>query len=63
MGILACGLMWMVARRITSGVPGRFTGAIEFLVEYVNEQARSIIHGDIRYIAPLASPCSSGSSS
>lgn len=54
MGILACGLMWMVARRITSGVPGRFTGAIEFLVEYVNEQARSIIHGDIRYIAPLA---------
>ena len=53
-GVVACGLMWMVARRISSGVPGRFTGAVEFLVEYVNEQARSIIHGDIRYIAPLA---------
>ena len=54
MGVLACGLMWMVARRVNSGVPNRFVGAIEFLVEYVNEQARSIIHGDIRYIAPLA---------
>ena len=48
MGVLACGLMWMVARRVNSGVPNRFVGAIEFLVEYVNEQARSIIHGDIR---------------
>jgi len=41
-------------RRANGGVPNRFVGAIEFLVEYVNEQARSIIHGDIRYIAPLA---------
>ncbi|MDO4636413.1 MAG: F0F1 ATP synthase subunit A [Lautropia sp.] len=54
MGILACGLMWLVARRVNSGVPGRFVGAVEFLVEFVNDQARSIIHGNIRYIAPLA---------
>lgn len=54
MGILACGLLWMAARRVTSGVPNRFVGAIEFLVEYIDEQARTIIHGNTRYIAPLA---------
>ena len=26
MGVLACGLMWMVARRVNSGVPNRFVG-------------------------------------
>lgn len=35
-------------------VPNRFVGAVESLVEFVHEQARSIVHGDIRYIAPLA---------
>ena len=54
MGVLACGLLWLVARRIHSGVPGRFAGAVEFLVEYIDEQARTIIHGNTRYIAPLA---------
>ncbi len=54
MGVLACGLMWMAARKVTSGVPDRFTGAVEYLVEFVGEQARTIVHGDVRYIAPLA---------
>jgi F-type H+-transporting ATPase subunit a len=42
------------ANRVTSGVPGRFVGAVESLVEFVHEQARSIVHGDVTYIAPLA---------
>ncbi|MDO4904051.1 MAG: F0F1 ATP synthase subunit A [Lautropia sp.] len=54
MGVLVCGLMWMAARKVHAGVPDRFTGAIEYLVEFVSEQARSIVHGDVRYIAPLA---------
>jgi F-type H+-transporting ATPase subunit a len=39
---------------VTPGVPGRFVGAIESIVEFVHEQARSIVKGDLTYIAPLA---------
>jgi F-type H+-transporting ATPase subunit a len=54
MGLLSCFLMYRAARSVTSGVPGRFVGAIESVVEFVHEQARSIVKGDITYIAPLA---------
>jgi len=47
-------LMYLAARRVHAGVPDRFLGAIESLVEMVHEQARSIVKGDISYIAPLA---------
>jgi F-type H+-transporting ATPase subunit a len=49
--------LWMLrsaARRATSGVPGKFQAAIELLVEMVEEQSKSIVHGDRRFIAPLA---------
>ncbi len=54
-----CGLITLVilrccARTMTVGVPKRFQAAIEMLVEMVDDQAKSIIHGDRRYIAPLA---------
>ncbi len=54
LGILVCFLMWRAAKAVTSGVPGRFVGAIESLVEFVHEQARSIVHGDVSFIAPMA---------
>ncbi len=54
MASLAAFLMYRAAQRVTSGVPDRFVGAIESLVEFVHEQARSIVHGDVRHIAPLA---------
>ncbi len=54
MAVIAAWLMYSAARKVTSGVPGRFVGAIESLVEFVHEQARSIVKGDISYIAPLA---------
>jgi F-type H+-transporting ATPase subunit a len=54
MAALAGWLMYTAAKRVGTGVPGRFVGAIESLVEFVHEQARSIVHGDVRYIAPLA---------
>ncbi|MGE3864643.1 MAG: F0F1 ATP synthase subunit A [Burkholderiaceae bacterium] len=46
-------LMYRAARLITPGVPNRFVGAIESLVEFVHEQARSIVKGDLTYVAPL----------
>jgi len=50
------GLLFMVraARRATSGVPGRFQALVEMIVEMVEEQSKSIVHGDRRFIAPLA---------
>lgn len=51
---LAAFLLHRAARRVTSGVPGRFTGAIESVVEFVHEQTRSIVRGNHATIAPLA---------
>jgi F-type H+-transporting ATPase subunit a len=54
--ILGCVLLllWLAARKATSGVPGRFQAFVEVLVELVEEQSKSIVHGDRTFIAPLA---------
>ncbi len=54
MGVLGCLVMWMAARRATSGVPGRFQAAVEILYEMVDNQAKTIVHGDRSFIAPMA---------
>jgi len=46
-------VLWLAARKVTSGVPGRFQAAVETLVELVEEQSKSIVHGDRTFIAPL----------
>ncbi len=54
--LVLCGVLlvlWLVARKVTSGVPGRFQAAVESLVELVEEQSKSIVHGDRTFIAPL----------
>jgi len=53
-GVLGCLIMWLAARRATSGVPGRFQAFVEMIVEMVEDQSKSIIHGDRSFIAPLA---------
>ena len=35
-------------------MPGRFQAFVEMLVEMVDEQSKSIVHGDRSFIAPLA---------
>jgi F-type H+-transporting ATPase subunit a len=54
MGVIGCLLMWLAARRATSGVPGRFQALVEIVVEMVEDQSKAIVHGDRRFIAPLA---------
>ena len=53
-GVVACLVMFIVAKKATSGVPGRVQSAVEMLVEMVDNQAKAQIHGDRRFIAPLA---------
>ena len=54
MGVIGVFVMWLGARKATSGVPGRFQGLLETVVEMVEDQSKSIIHGDRKFIAPLA---------
>ncbi|HEY8538358.1 MAG TPA: F0F1 ATP synthase subunit A [Steroidobacteraceae bacterium] len=56
---ILCGLVFLIpfcfaARKATPGVPGRFQAAVEMLIEFVEEQAKSMVHGDLKFIAPLA---------
>lgn len=54
MGVLAVTFLVIAARKATSGVPGRFQALVEMVVELVETQSKSIVHGDRTYIAPLA---------
>ena len=47
-------LLRLAASRATPGVPGKFQTAVEMLVEMVEEQAKAMVHGSLKYIAPLA---------
>jgi len=44
----------LVARRATSGVPGKFQAAVEILVEAVDGTVKETYHGKSKLIAPLA---------
>lgn len=56
LGIIACLVLWIAARKATSGVPGRFQAAVEILVEMVADQAKGLIHSaeSRKFVAPLA---------
>ena len=56
LGALGCLILWMAARKATSGVPGRFQAAVEILSEMVENQAKGVIHNakSRKLISPLA---------
>lgn len=56
LGALVCFFLWRAARKATPGVPGRFQAAVEILVEFVDSQARGIVHvaESRKFVSPLA---------
>ncbi|MES1195898.1 MAG: F0F1 ATP synthase subunit A [Steroidobacter sp.] len=44
----------IAAVRATSGMPGKFQSFVEMIVEWINGEAKTMVHGDTSYIAPLA---------
>jgi len=54
LGVLVLGYVWVVVRKATSGVPSRSQAFAELLVEFVNDQVRSMFHHDYRIVAPIA---------
>ncbi len=55
-GVIGSFVLWSIARRATSGVPGRAQAAIEMLFEMVDNQAKGIIKNanSRKVVAPLA---------
>jgi F-type H+-transporting ATPase subunit a len=53
-GVIVLTALRFAAARATAGVPGRFQAFVEMLVEFVDEQARSMVHGKLDFVAPLA---------
>jgi F-type H+-transporting ATPase subunit a len=47
-------VLTIVARRATSGVPGKFQAAIEIAVEKIDGMVKDTYHGSNKFIAPLA---------
>jgi len=55
LGIVGFGFLWWVVRGATSGVPGKLQAFVELTVEFVDDQAKGIFHGDRhKFVAPLA---------
>ena len=56
LGLIGIAIMALAARKASSGVPGRFQGAVEMLFEFVGDQAKSIVHSEEsrKFVAPLA---------
>ena len=55
-GFIGLILLMVAARKVTSGVPGRFQAAVEFLVEMTENQAKGIVHNATsrKLVAPMA---------
>lgn len=54
LGILFCTIFWMVAKKVTSGVPGKLQAAVEMIVEFVDNNVRDSYSGTSKLVAPLA---------
>lgn len=54
LGVLFCAIFYTVAKRATSGVPGKMQAFIEMIVEFVDSNVRDTYHGTSKVIAPLA---------
>jgi len=54
LGVLSLGFLWWVVRGATSGVPNKRQAFVELACEFVDDQAKSMFHGDRTFIAPTA---------
>lgn len=55
LGILVMGMIWLVARKATTGVPSKTQAFVELTFGFIDEQVKNIFHGDRHsFIAPTA---------
>jgi len=55
LGLLVMGLVWLAARKATSGVPGKGQAFVELVFGFIDDQVKNIFHGNRHsFIAPTA---------
>lgn len=55
LGAIVMGLIWLVARKSTTGVPSKGQAFVELIFEFIDDQVKNIFHGDRHsFIAPTA---------
>ncbi len=55
LGVAGIGFIWWFARGATPGVPSRKQAFVELAFQFVDDQVKSIFHGDRhKFVAPLA---------
>jgi len=54
LGLVFVVSFWLAARKVTTGVPGKFQSFVETMVDFVDSQVRDTFHGQSKLIAPLA---------
>ncbi len=54
LGVAVLGFITWVVRGATTGVPSGRQALVEYCVEFVNGQARTIFHKDLSFVGPLA---------
>ncbi|MFC3908203.1 F0F1 ATP synthase subunit A [Legionella dresdenensis] len=54
LGIIALGLLYFGARRVTTGIPGKLQNFAEVLLEFADSQVKDCFHGRSKVIGPLA---------
>ena len=55
LGVLVMGLIWLVARKATAGVPNKGQAFVELVFGFVDDQVKNIFHGNRHsFIAPTA---------
>lgn len=54
LGIFFCALFWVVARKVTSGVPTRLQAFVEMIVDFIDNSVRESYKGPSKLIAPLS---------
>jgi len=55
LGIIVMGVIWMVARKSTAGVPTKGQAFVELIFSFIDDQVKNIFHGDRHsFIAPTA---------
>ncbi len=53
-GAIGLGVFWLVARRVTAGVPGRLQGFVELVLQFVDDTVKDVFPGDRKFLGPLA---------
>ncbi len=54
LGIVGLGLIWMVAKGATTGVPGRLQSFVEMFFEFVDSTVRDVFPGSRALLGPMA---------